>query len=225
MKLEIIILFYLIFFISCGSKEKNRVMVFNEDKTINGNDTFEVLKSYYDNGVPFEIKNLKNGLLHGIQTRFDQTGKIDFTKSYYNGNPYGPYKEFYKGGTKIMRFEYIVDSIHSTFIRNYDENGKLIKEEGSPLVNYNIYSAGITGIVNGKFQLCNFESKHLKFEIAEEGSPYVELKNGKPSEVDLTSEFDFSKKVKKVKVFVKITCVDFNSVSKTYFDTLFPIKE
>jgi hypothetical protein len=225
MKYEIIIFFFLILFYSCRSKEKDKVLIFSDEKNIKGNDTFEILESYYDDGTPFEIKNLKNGLLHGIQTRIDQDGKVDFIQSYHYGNLYGPYKLFYKGGTHVKRFEYIVDSTFATFIRNYDANGKLIKEEGNPLVNYIIHFDQNTGIIRGKFKLCYFESKYIKFEIALEGESYIELKNAKNSEIDLTKEIDFLervKNVKKIKIFVRITSIGFDSSSKIYFDTLVP---
>ncbi|MBA4198891.1 MAG: hypothetical protein C0459_15200 [Chitinophaga sp.] len=217
------ITFLCLFFFSCSNNSHESVVREVVDKIIVNKDTFKTTQIFYPDGKKEEICHYKNNSLHGILIHYDETENIEYTKSYYNGNLYGPFKVYYKDTKKVKSFNYMTDSVNSIYNVEYETSGKLKSEYGTPFVYYFTNDSKNRDTMFIRIGLCNFGFENIKFQVAPDGNLYQEFTDFKNSEIESTKEIKFWKIVKGLKrlsFYMKITCIDSAKVNKIYYDTL-----
>jgi len=175
---------------------------------------------YYENGKIKEIFRTKNGKLDGLCLSFYQSGILESQKYFYNDTSRGIFLQFFENG-KIKKSSYVIDNEHNIWYREYNVYGKVIKEEGIPLIRGDIHESDNHDTTFLKIFICNYGAKKLKFELSSNDKDYkvFDLKPTDEPYVVEASTWKLAKQLKRFSYYSKITFVDSFGTSKVYKDT------
>jgi len=94
-------------------------------------------KEYYENGQLKAIGICKNGVQDSTWTWYYENGKIEEKTTWRNNKLFGLRLQNYPNGT-LNKYKFYDFQGDLAYLRMYNENGSLLKEEGNPLVMVNI---------------------------------------------------------------------------------------
>jgi len=180
-----------------------------------GTDSTSVRSYYsYPKNLRFTVSSYFGAqIITGINY-FDTSGnKVRQIESTMAGIKYGHYFKFFESGNIETYYYKIGDGKNTRFVRKYGENGSLISEVGTPLVDY------IPDEDNRKVTLfftdIFFDSLHVIFSTPSKTTGSVSLQKSAMQPFLLEGQVPDS-----ISIF-KITAIEkANRESKTYYDTL-----
>lgn len=87
---------------------------------------------FYENGQIWKKIQYKNGKIHGDYIFYYENGNIDFTNSFFDGQPISQ-KNYYKNGNLKFEFSYLDSYVHGTYTAYFINGAKAYvgyKEKG-----------------------------------------------------------------------------------------------
>jgi len=127
--------------------------------------------SFYENGNIHQILRLRNNKLNGKSENYYEDGKLRSLKFFSNDSAFGPFMEFYPSGL-IKRYSFLVSDNHTTYQKEFDKKGILVKELGSPLVKYHHSFSQNKDTLYFNFIFSDFGFEDLKVSISSDGINY-----------------------------------------------------
>ena len=109
-----------------GQVRKEFIM--DDDTEQNG-----LLKKYGYNGNVTSTVNIRNGVKDGIETGFDEKGRVIWKLTYINGKQEGQQYAYYPNGDVMLSFSYLSDQKHGeamTYNRDGSINKKVMYKNG-----------------------------------------------------------------------------------------------
>lgn len=147
--------------ISCNDTAIKKSDKRSEVISITGQDTIHTVTYYQKNGQRESVLRYRGKTLHGISETYFPDGKLKQTKTFYQDKDFGSYIEYYENGT-ISRYSFLVDSVHNSYERVYDVNGKLLKILGDPLTCWKLDHTAGSDSANIKLYLSDFDAKKVE---------------------------------------------------------------
>ena len=158
---SIFIIFFAISFIACNNHPRIQSSV-----KIIGRDTFETKTYFTSKGVKEAVISYKNSLLHGLSKTYFKDGKLQQEKTFYNGEEFGSYIEYYHDGN-ISRYSFLIDSVHNSYERVYDNSKKVIKVKGDPMTCAKVERFDTSDVITVRVYFSDFSCKKIDILIAE----------------------------------------------------------
>lgn len=86
-----------------------------------------LLKKYGYNGKLTSTATIRNGVINGYETGYDEAGRILWKYAYVNGNQHGIQEAYYPNGTVMLSFTYVNGIKHGP-ASSYRVDGALQKK-------------------------------------------------------------------------------------------------
>jgi hypothetical protein len=213
-------LFVLLLLVACKRKEDNRTIISPCDEAIDGVTT----KRIYDSmGQLYEIEEVYGDSAIRI-TKFHNNGNVRQIESISRGKIFGD-NEFYFRDGAIERYQFLVDSLHATFVSIYDEQGRCIEQRGTPLVFKIIGTNKKNDTLDIKFVFADKIFSSISSELSTDGVEYRSIHFE-----DCDSNFRFNKvyrhiqdisNLQKIALYFRTTAMDKHAKkSMSFYDTI-----
>jgi antitoxin component YwqK of YwqJK toxin-antitoxin module len=182
-----------------------------------------IILDKYDNLI--EVQHHLRHKLHGEVVTYYPNGNLNERKYYLRGNIFGDNELYYDKGNLLKIYQFRVDSLHSTFFREYNKEKKCIASDGRPTGYRLIGTNKKNDTVDIKFLVVDRIFTNLNVEVSTNGIEYKKIKFE-----DCDYEFPFNKVYRHIQnismsneiiIFFKTICNDkYNGEKLLYYDTL-----
>ena len=205
----------------CKHSDNTRIVIVECNGKV---DSIELINNYDSDKKLIETTHTLKGIVHGSTVKYFPDGKIRESRVYNHGKLFGDDEIYFSNGG-LQKYQFLIDSNTTTFIRAYNENGQCMSNTGNPRVFDVIGTNRKNDTLNIKFIFADKIFSNFEVEISSDGKVYskISFKNC-DQEFPFNKVFDYVQDIseeKRIRVFLKMRGIDmFTKENLVYYDTL-----